>query len=80
MGNCRTHLVLPQRLLKEVDSLVGKRGRSEREVRRRKLLEILDRKDPIWKSENHPELKRGSAAWVSKMRRSEERARQTRER
>jgi predicted CopG family antitoxin len=87
MGNCRTHLVLPERLLKDIDLLVGKRGRSsffaviaEREVKRRKLLDILGRKDPIWSSENHPELRNGAAAWVSKMRRTDERIRQARQR
>lgn len=79
----RAHVVLPSDLLQKIDALVGKRGRSaflaevaEREVRRRKLLAFLNQPDPAWKPEDHPELKRGAAAWVSKMRREEERQRQ----
>jgi metal-responsive CopG/Arc/MetJ family transcriptional regulator len=82
MSTTRTHVILPTDVLKEIDSLVGKRGRSaflteiaEQEVKRRKLLAILRRKGPIWKTENHPELKDGSAAWVSKMRRESDRIR-----
>jgi hypothetical protein len=82
MGAIRTHVVLPSEVVKGIDALVGRRGRSaflaeiaEREIKRRKLRSILDRRDPIWKAVDHPELKRGAAAWVSKMRRTEERAR-----
>lgn len=72
---------MPARVVREMDALVGRRGRSsfltelvESELKRRKLRSILERSGPIWKSEDHPELKHGAAAWVSKMRRSEERA------
>jgi hypothetical protein len=43
-------------------------GLLERERKRRDLLELFKRKDPIWKDEDHPELKDGAAAWVRKMR------------
>ena len=79
MATTRTHVILPTEVLREIDALVGQRGRSaflaeiaQQEVRRRKLLAVLDRKDPAWKAKDHPELKRGAAAWVSKMRRSEQ--------
>ena len=82
MGDTRTHVILPSAILGEIDALVGKRGRSaflaevaEEALKRRKLLAILERKDPIWKSKDHPELKHGAATWVSKMRRTEGRAR-----
>lgn len=82
MGNTRTHVILPDALLKDMDALVGKRGRSAfltdlatKEVKRRKLLALLARTDEFWKTEDHPELKDGSAAWVSKMRREGERLR-----
>ena len=82
MGDTRTHVILPSVILSEIDALVGKRGRSaflaevaEEALKRRKLLAILESKDPIWKSKDHPELKRGAAAWVSKMRREDERLR-----
>ncbi len=82
MATTRTHIILPAEVLREIDALVGQRGRSaflaevaQQEVRRRKLLALLDRKDPAWKTKDHPELKRGAAAWVSKMRRSEQKLR-----
>lgn len=82
MATTRTHVILPSEILREIDALVGQRGRSaflaevaQQEVRRRKLLAVLDRKDPAWKAKDHPELKRGAAAWVSKMRRSEQKLR-----
>jgi hypothetical protein len=87
MGGTRTHVILPSAILSEIDALVGKRGRSaflaevaEEAIRRRKLLSILERTDEIWKTKDHPELKRGAAAWVSKMRRADERARARRSR
>ena len=70
----RTHVVLPEALLADIDKLVGQRGRSaffeevlQKEVRRRLLLEILNG-PPIWKIEDHPELADGSEAWVRKLR------------
>jgi hypothetical protein len=78
MGTQRAHVVLPAELIAEIDSEVGPRGRSaflaevaKAELRKRKLLAILGtlRSDePIWKDEDHPELKDGSAAWVRSMR------------
>ena len=82
MATTRTHVILPAEVLREIDALVGQRGRSaflaevaQQEVRRRKLLALLDRQDPAWKPKDHPELKRGAATWVSKMRRSEQKLR-----
>ena len=87
MATSRTHIVLPSDILRDIDTLVGKRGRSaflaeiaRQEVRRRRLLAFLDRREPAWKSKDHPELKKGAAAWVSKMRKEEERARRARTR
>lgn len=71
----RAHIVLPEDLIREIDKIVGSRGRSafltdlaRREIRRRRLLELFKREQPIWKDEDHPELKNGAAAWVRKMR------------
>jgi len=41
---------------------------TRRETKRRLLLELFKRKEPIWKDEDHPELKGGAAAWVRKLR------------
>jgi hypothetical protein len=39
-----------------------------KETKRRQLLELFKRKEPIWKDEDHPELKDGAAARVRKIR------------
>jgi hypothetical protein len=45
------------------------------DIKRAKLLAILERKDPIWKTKDHPELKNGAAAWVATTRRADDLAR-----
>jgi hypothetical protein len=71
----RAHILIPADLLREIDAIVGPRGRSaflletaREEVRRRKLLRFLENDAPAWREEDHPELKQGSAAWVRKLR------------
>jgi metal-responsive CopG/Arc/MetJ family transcriptional regulator len=71
----RAHVLLPEDLLREIDALVGPRGRSaflvetaRNEVRRQKLLQFLEDKEPAWKDKNHPELAGGAAAWTRKLR------------
>jgi hypothetical protein len=67
---------MPEKLAKEIDALVGPRGRSaflvetaEKEIKRRKLLAILESDEPIWKDENHPDLaEMGTAEWVRSLR------------
>jgi len=75
----RTHIVIPSQLAEEIDALVGRRGRSrfftelaEREVRRRRLLLVLDEIEGAWKDENHPELEDGAAKWVEELRQQDE--------
>lgn len=75
MGNTRVHILIPSELATEIDDLVGKRGRSkflvdlaQDEVRRRRLLQALDECFGIWKDKDHPELRRGSVAYVRKLR------------
>ena len=82
MATTRTHVILPAAVLREIDALVGQRGRSaflaeiaQQEVRRRKLLALLEKEEPAWKAKDHPELKRGATSWVSEMRRSEQKLR-----
>jgi hypothetical protein len=47
-----------------------------REVRRRRLLEILNRDAPAWDPADHPDIEEagGAAAWVRKLRREADRA------
>ena len=75
METKRAHVLLPDDLLREIDALVGPRGRSaflvetaRTEVRRQKLLQFLERADPAWNDTDHPELADGTDAWVRKIR------------
>jgi hypothetical protein len=80
-GTQRAHIIIPGDLLREIDALVGPRGRSaflletaRQEVQRRKLLRFLENEEPAWRAEDHPELTGGAAAWVRQLRvQSEER-------
>lgn len=74
-------MILPEDLVREIDELVGPRGRSafivetaRDAVRRKRLLAFLNSNEPAWKDENHPELAEGSAQWVRKLRGETERA------
>jgi metal-responsive CopG/Arc/MetJ family transcriptional regulator len=75
MPSKRAHVLLPDDLLREIDSLVGPRGRSaflvetaRTEVRRQRLLQFLESKGAAWKETNHPELAEGADVWVRKLR------------
>lgn len=85
MNTIRTHILIPEDLVREIDALVGPRGRSafivetaRNEVRRKKLLDFLSSNEPAWKDENHPELADGAAKWVRKLRAESDRASQKR--
>ena len=78
--NQRTHVVIPQELVTQIDTLVGKRGRSRflvnaasHELRRLRQLKTLKTAAGSWKSKDHPELKHGAAKWVRALRNEDER-------
>jgi hypothetical protein len=75
----RAHILLPEDLVREIDSIAGHRGRSaflvetaREAVRRRKLLRFLENDSAYWKDQDHPELAKGAASWVKKLRRQSE--------
>jgi len=75
MPTKRAHILLPDDLIREIDALVGPRGRSSflvetarQEVRRQKLLQFLESDKPGWTDKNHPELANSAATWVHKLR------------
>jgi len=77
--NRRTHVVLSDVLVKEIDTLVGSRQRSsfitqaiERELIRRRQLQALDQL-VAWEEKDHPEFKQGAAKYVRKLRREYDR-------
>jgi Arc/MetJ-type ribon-helix-helix transcriptional regulator len=72
--NKRTHVVLAEELVREIDTLVGSRQRSsfltqaaERELTRLRQMKALQELVP-WKDKDHPELKQGAARYVRKLR------------
>ena len=78
--NKRTHVVLSEQLVRDIDTLVGSRQRSnflteaaEKELMRRRQIAALKAAAGAWKDKDHPELKQGSAAWVKKLRQETER-------
>jgi hypothetical protein len=77
--NRRTHVVLSDQLVKDIDILVGSRQRSifitqaaEKELMRRRQLQALNQLVP-WNQKDHPELKQGAAKYVRKLRREYDR-------
>jgi Arc/MetJ-type ribon-helix-helix transcriptional regulator len=79
MSNKRTHIVIPEKLAEEIDTLVGKRARSSflteaawKEVRRLRMLNALEEASGSWKDKDHPELKGGAAKYVEKIRKEDE--------
>ncbi len=79
MNTRRTHVILSDRLVKDIDTLVGRRQRShflteaaEEKLMRLRQLKALDAAAGAWKDKDHPELKEGAAKWVARLRRQDE--------
>src|ERR1700682_4442173 len=77
--NKRTHVVLSDQLVKDIDTLVGSRQRSsfltqaaEHELMRLRQIKALKAAAGSWKDKDHLELKQGAAKWVDKLRREDE--------
>jgi hypothetical protein len=80
MATRRTHIVLSEHLVKDIDTLVGSRQRSifltraaERELMRLRQLKALDDVAGAWKDKDHPELRQGASKWVKRLRQESER-------
>lgn len=80
MSTKRTHVVLADELVKDIDRLVGTRQRSvflaeaaKEKLMRHRQIEALKAAVSAWKDKDHPELKQGSAKWVRKLRQESER-------
>ena len=77
--NRRTHVVLSEQLVKDIDALVGSRTRctfitqaAEKELMRCRQLKAIEAATGAWKDKDHPELKQGAAKYISKLRRQDE--------
>jgi metal-responsive CopG/Arc/MetJ family transcriptional regulator len=80
MRTKRTHIVIPEQLVAQIDRVVGKRGRSsflaqaaEKELMRLRQIKALKAATGAWRDGAHPELKHAAAAWVAELRREDER-------
>lgn len=80
MNTKRTHVVLSEQLVKDIDTLVGTRQRSsfltqaaEEKLMRLRQIKALEAAAGSWKDKDHPELKQGASKWVAKLRRQDER-------
>jgi hypothetical protein len=81
----RAHVLLPEDLAREIDAIAGRRGRSaflvetaKEALRRRKLLNFLERPEPAWEQSDHPDMPGESAEWVRKMRKASDKHSQVR--
>lgn len=75
----RTHVVVPEELVKEIDKLSGKRKRSwfitqavRKEITRLNFLKAVKETAGAWKKTDHPELKKGVDNWVRSLREKDE--------
>lgn len=85
----RTCVVIPSDLISAIDAAVGRRGRSrfilqaaERELKRLAQAKALRSAAGSWAERDHPDLRKGSASWMNRIRAEGERrlARLTRKR
>jgi len=75
----RTHVVVPEELMEEIDRLLGKRKRSQfitqavrKEIQRLNFLKAIRETSGAWKDEDHPEFKKGVNNWVRSLREEDE--------
>lgn len=75
----RTHVVVPEELVEEIDRLSGKRKRSwfitqavKKEIQRLNFLNVVKETAGIWNDEDHPEFKKGVDRWVRRLRKEDE--------
>jgi len=75
----RTHVVVPEELVKEIDRLSGKRKRSwfitqavRKEIQRLNFLKAVKETAGAWQDKDHPEFKKGIDNWVRKLREEDE--------
>ena len=78
MARYRTLVSMPPDVVEEIDQTVGVRNRSRfltdlarRELRRREQQLALNAAAGAWKDKDHPELAKGAAAYVSKLRKED---------
>jgi len=86
MAKSRTLVEISRKLAEDIDKVAGPRKRSAfieetvgAEIRRKLLLDALNRPGPIWKDEDHPEFAgRDTTEWLREERAREDRHREYR--
>ncbi|HEY4695306.1 MAG TPA: hypothetical protein VIH13_00250 [Candidatus Hydromicrobium sp.] len=75
----RTHVVVPEELVEEIDRLSGKRKRSwfitqavRKEIQRLNFIKAVKETAGTWNDEDHPEFKKGVDRWVRSLRKEDE--------
>lgn len=71
----RTHVVVSEELVEEIDRLSGKRKRSwfitqavRKEIQRLNFLDAVKETAGTWNDKDHPEFKKGVESWVRRLR------------
>ncbi len=75
----RTHVVVSEELVEEIDRLSGKRKRSwfitqavRKEIQRLNFLNAVKETAGAWNDNDHPEFKNGVESWVRSLREEDE--------
>jgi hypothetical protein len=77
----RTHVIIEEDVVREIDRLVGKKKRSsfiatatKKELKRLRQLSVIRKFKEAWKGEDHSEMagKEGTDRWVRKLRNEDE--------
>lgn len=75
----RTHVVVSEELVEEIDRLSGKRKRSwfitqavRKEIQRLNFLNAVKETAGAWNDSDHPEFKNGVENWVRSLREEDE--------
>jgi len=75
----RTHVVVSEELVEEIDRLSGKRKRSWfitqaviKEIQRLKFLKAVKETAGAWDEKDHPEFKKGVESWARNLREEDE--------
>lgn len=75
----RTHVVVSEELVEEIDRLSGKRKRSWfitqaviKEIKRLNFINAVKETAGSWDDNDHPELKKGVESWVRSLREEDE--------